>query len=230
VVRQKDTIISILYFVVASILVFGEAIRNQQLVTVFKPILIPLLAALYFLSSTKRSGIYFLALLMAVASNVMLIFSTNPLIFYGVTAFLVYRALVIIVVVNYTAKFHPLAFVIAIIPFLFIFIYLLDMTQATLSTGLYPAMANALVMSVLAALSLSNYVFEDDRRNSWLLISSLLFVVLMFIFVIERFYLENPVFRPLSVIIFSTAHFAFYRYLILSETEPADEPDEVGSV
>ena len=226
-VKQKITIISVIYFFVASVLVFGEAVRNQQIVTLFKPVLIPLLAVLYFISSTKRSAVYFCALLLAVSSNVMLIFSTNTFIFYGVTAFLLYRVMIILLVVRYTSKFHFLAFAIAIIPFLFIFIYLLDMTESTLSTGIFPAIANALVMSILAALSLSNYVFEDDRRNSWLLISSLLFVVLMFIFVIERFYLENPVFRPLSVIIFSAAHYAFYKYLVLSESEPTDEVDDI---
>ena len=222
-ISRVNTVIA-LYFIIAVILVIGEATKNRQIIATFKPTLIPLLAILYYLTSSKRDPVYFAALLLAVSSNILFLF-TGELVVYGIIAFLAHRILAIALVVKHTDKFHFFAFGIAIIPFLFVYIYLLDMTDSVLAAGFYPALANALVMSVLAALSLSNYVFDDNRRNSWLLISSLLFVVLMFIFVIERFYLENPVFRPLSVIIFSAAHFAFYKYLILSESGSV-EPDE----
>ena len=206
-----------LYFLIAGLLLVAEADRNMKLISVFKPMLIPLLGLLYFVTSSKRDPLYFGVLLFAWSSNVLLLTNGGSHVYYAIVTFLVYRILVISIVIRCTVKFHLAAFLIAIVPFLFLFAYLIDMTADVLGSGLYPSIANALVMSVLAALSLSNYIFENDRRSSWLLISSLLFVVLMFIFVIERFYVSNPVFRPSSVLVFCSAHYAFYRYVLLTE-------------
>ncbi len=215
----KGQRLSYAYFFVATLLLLAEAFRNTPAITVLRPMLIPILIALYSCTSRKRNKIYIVALAFALLSNVLLLTGEITHVIYAIITFLLYRLLIIIIVVRYTAKFHLLAFAIAIVPFFFLFAYLIDMTSETLADGLYPSIANAIVMSVLAALSLSNYIFEDDRRNSWLLISSLLFVVLMFIFVIERFYLTNPVFRPLSVLVFAAAHYAFYKYMILTERD-----------
>ncbi|HEX8270866.1 MAG TPA: lysoplasmalogenase family protein [Flavobacterium sp.] len=213
--------LSILYFAIACVLVFAEVIDNRILVAVFKPTLIPILGLVYWFTSQHRNQIYMVGLIFAVTSNVLFLWTSSDFVLYGGVAFLIYRIFMIILVIKSITKFHWLAFGIAILPFLFSFSYLIELTENELSLNIYPAVATSLLMSVLAALSLSNYIFEDDRRNSWLLISSLLFVVLMFIFVIERFYLDNIVFQPLSVIIFASAHFAFYKFMILNEETPA---------
>jgi hypothetical protein len=76
------------------------------------------------------------------------------------------------------------------------------------------------LISIFAGISLSGYVMNDNKQNSILLISALLFVLLQFSVFIEKFYLENEysqVLRPLSMSLNAMAFFSFYRYVIEAE-------------
>ena len=108
-------------------------------------------------------------------------------------------------------------------PFIFIFSCLLNLTLSTEAPEFYPACINGLLISALSGLSLSNYVMNDNKMNSWLAISSLLFVVLVFLFMIQKYYISNVVFQPISALIFGFGHYTFYRFML--EAEKPAEPE-----
>jgi hypothetical protein len=130
---------------------------------------------------------------------------------------MVYRFLTIVLVFKVIKNKKILPLAIATIPFLFIFLSLLNLIRETLHESFYPALINGLLMSFLGGLSLSNYVLDDNKKNSWLLISSLLFATQVFIFTIQRYYLENVIFQPIAVIIYAISHYTFYKFVILDE-------------
>jgi hypothetical protein len=77
-----------------------------------------------------------------------------------------------------------------------------------------------ILISVLAGVSLSSYVMNDNKQNSILLISALLFVMLQFAVFIEKYFLTNEfqeLFRPLAMTLNTLAFFAFYNYVITAE-------------
>jgi hypothetical protein len=210
------------YLILTAILVIAEMFRNTTALFVFKPMLIPALMLLYYTTSQVRNRIYFISLLFAVCSNVFFLFTEQAFLVYGMLAFMVYRILSIVLVLKLIKKLPMLPFVIATLPFAFIFSCLLNLTMGALSTSLYPAIINAILISILAGISLSGYILDDSRANSWLAISTLLSVVLVCIFVIQKYYFANVVFQPLSAVIFSGAHYAYYKFMIAAEYKESD--------
>jgi hypothetical protein len=76
------------------------------------------------------------------------------------------------------------------------------------------------LISLFAGISLSSYVMNDNKQNSILLISALLFVMLQFAVFIEKYFLTNEFqefFRPLAMTLNTLAFFTFYKYVINAE-------------
>jgi hypothetical protein len=75
-------------------------------------------------------------------------------------------------------------------------------------------------MSVLAGMTLSHYVMNNDKKDVWLLIFGMLSVMQYFIVFIEKFYLLSlsPMsFRPLAVILTTSVNYTFYKFVIENE-------------
>lgn len=160
---------------------------------------------------------YFTALFFAMCSNVFFLSIEPKYLLYGMIAFMFYRILTIVIVLDLINKLPLLPFFIACVPFAFIFSCLLNLTMNALGTSFYPAIVNAILISILSGISLSNYVLDDSRNNSWLAISTLLAIVLVYLFMIQKYYLPNDIFQPISALIFACAHYAYYKFVVISE-------------
>ncbi|SCX88556.1 lysoplasmalogenase family protein [Flavobacterium caeni] len=205
------------FFALMAVLVVCELFVWKMALLVLKPMLIPTLMLWYWLTSTKRNAIYLLALLFALASNVFLLSDETKFLVYGIVSFMVYRILTIVLVVRLVQSILWLPFIVATLPFLFIFSCLINLTLTPEMPSFYPTIINGLLIAALAGIALSNYVLNDNKANSWLAISTLLFIVLVFLFMIQHYYLANMAFKPMSAILFAFAHYTFYRFVIESE-------------
>jgi len=211
-----------IYFALTVILVFAEIFESQTLLYIFKPMLIPSLMLVYFFESSEKNFLYFVSLFCALVSNIFFLSATRDFLLYGMIAFMIYRILTIIIVLKLISKQSLLPFIIACLPFVFIFSCLINLTMNSLSTSLYPAILNGILISILCGIALSNYVMDDNRSNSWLAISTLLSVVLVYLFMIQKYYFPNNVFQPISALVFSSAHYAFYKFVIEAEKQPTN--------
>ncbi|MFT3795950.1 lysoplasmalogenase family protein [Flavobacterium sp.] len=215
--NRIPNLIAKIYFAIAAILVVSEFFSLKTTILFLKPTLIPTLIVWYVLTSAKKSPLYISALVFALFSNVFFISESQDFLLYGIIAFMVYRILSIIVVVKLVDTILWVPFIIATLPFLFIFSCLINLTMTSDSPSFYPTIINGLLIAGLAGIALSNYVMNDNKANSWLAISTLLFIVLVFLFMIEKYYLSNIAFKPLSAFIFAFAHFTFYKFVLEAE-------------
>ncbi|WP_298223429.1 lysoplasmalogenase family protein [Flavobacterium sp.] len=206
-----------LYFTIAFVLLVAEYCKLTSLLFFFKPLLIPSLAVLYLISSRDKCYGYLIALFFACCSNVFLLFTDTQLLFYGIIAFLFYRIATIVTIFRKGDKIVLLPVVLATVPFLFIFSYLIYVMISPDNPNFYPTIINDIIISIFSGLGLAHYVMNDSKQNSWLIISTLLFTFLVVLFMVETFYIPNDVFKPLSAVVFSLAHYAFYLFVIESE-------------
>lgn len=205
-----------IYFLVAIVLVISEIKYIEPLIYVLRPFRVFILMALYFFSSKIRSTIYFAALLLGLVALVCFMGSSDESLMYGSIAFIGYRLITIIIVWRTikTINFSPL--MIATFPFLFVTSYLIILLGENAGMNFYPFVINGMLLSLMGGLSLYRYVL-DDNKNPWLIISSLLFVAQFFVFVIQKYYLFNAVFQPITAIIFSICHYTYYRFVLMDE-------------
>lgn len=208
-----------IFFAVAFIFLINEIFQIHLFLYLLGPVLLIILMLLYYLSSVKRNLMYFIALCCSFIANIFFLEMVHQPLVYGLLAYLIYRLATIILVYRAikTKKLPPL--IIATLPFLCLVLYLINLTQEALGESLYPAIIIGILTSVLGGFSLSSYIFDDNKKNSWLIISSLLFVVQYFIFGIQKFYLWNEVFQPIASAIYAISHYTFYKFLIMDENQ-----------
>lgn len=202
-----------LFFGITIILIFAEYFKNQSVVFYIKPLLIPCLFTLYIIKSTKTCPYYLVALFFAFLSNIFFLFPNPKLLLYGIIAFLFYRITSILAVLKNGDKVALLPLFIATVPFLFMFSYLIDIMVSPDHPSFYATIVNDVIISVFCGIGLSNYIMNDNKQNSWLLISTLLFTFLVILFMFDKFYLSFQIFKPLSALVFSLGHFAFLKFM-----------------
>ena len=215
----KSNSITAIYFGFATLLVLAEYFKLCNVLIFFKPLLIPTLLVLYLFTAQKKSYWYIISLVFACGSNIFLLFPGQQFVFFGVMAFLFYRIFSIITIVKISEEIILLPLILATIPFLFVFSYLIYIMISPDNPNFYPTVINDLIISIFSGMGLSNYVMNDNKPNSWLIISTLLFAFLVILFMVENFYLPNSVFKPLSAMIFAMAHYAFYKFMYESENQ-----------
>jgi len=78
----------------------------------------------------------------------------------------------------------------------------------------------SILISITSGVALSSYIVDDNRQNSWLLISILLFIGIRFMLFIQSYYLTDltlPVINPIIIILNVFAYFTFYKFVIEAE-------------
>ncbi len=208
-----------LYSAITLTLIICEFAGAKSVIFIIKPFLIPTLLLLYISASQQKNIVYMLALFATVCGNVLFLSDHPKLLFAGMISFVVYYILIIIVAAKTVKKVRLVSFALATLPFLFVFLSLLNLTMNAIGDNIYPAATNGVLVSVMCGLALSNYIFYDDKKSSYFAISAMLFAVLIFIVIIQKYYLANIVFQPLSALIFACGHYAFYKFLLEGEKE-----------
>ncbi len=210
----------ICYFVIAFVEVVAEFFVVTPLICTLKPILPLLLIVLYTMESHRKDKIFITALVLSSITNLLFIPNTPTFLFYGVLVFTIHRIIVIyLIFLNQKVKDY-IPIIIATAPFLLVFFYLFSETIEIPENSIYILIFQNLLISLFAGIALSSYVMNDNKQNSILLISALLFVMLQFVVFIEKYFLINEfegLFRPLAMTLNALAFFSFYKYIIAAE-------------
>lgn len=210
--------LSFVYFGFTLMIVIGELLSYKPFIHFFRLSVIPMLMTLYCISSEKRNVIYFMALFFSFLTNIFFLKSTLDGLLYGQIAYAAYRFLTVVLVFKIIKEAKILSLVIAVIPFISVFSYLLVLVEKSLLVSIYPSVVSIVLMSILGGVSLSNYVFNDNKKNTFFLISCILFTAQIFVFVIQKHFSLN-LFLPIGAVIYSVSNYIFFRFLIEEEKE-----------
>jgi len=211
-------VISSFYFIIALYEILAYSIFNETLV--FSTISIPvLLIALYFLSSAKRNFLFFSILFfLLIESAWMLLYDSRFSV--GIICSSIQKIALIILIFKLIKERNYLYLSIVSFAFLLIFLYLFSTTSETSYVDFKFLMLQNVLTSVLGGIAVSSYMIDDNRKNSWLLISILLFIGLRFMLFIQSFYLTDltlPVIKPIIITLNIFAYFTMYKFVIEAE-------------
>ena len=211
-------VISSFYFIIALYEILAYSIFNETLV--FSTISIPvLLIALYFLSSAKRNFLFFSILFfLLIESAWMLLYDSRFSV--GIICSSIQKIALIILIFKLIKERNYLYLSIVSFAFLLIFLYLFSTTSETSYVDFKFLMLQNVLTSVLGGIAVSSYMIDDNRKNSWLLISILLFIGLRFMLFIQSFYLTDltlPVIKPIIITLNIFAYFTLYKFVMEAE-------------
>ena len=221
--QKKETIIkslTICYFVIAFLEVIAEYMVNRPIICALKPIIPLVLIVLYYIESDNKNILFIVAILLSLITNILFIPNTPTYLFYGVLVFTLHRIFIIYLIFLFQKIKDFIPLIIATAPFLLIFFYLFSETPEIPANSIYILIFQNLLISLFAGIALSSYFMNDNKQNSVLLISALLFVMLQFVVFVEKYFLVNEfeeLFRPLAMSLNALAFFAFYKYVVIAE-------------
>jgi hypothetical protein len=209
-------VIIVLYFLVATIEVIAEYLKLASLVMYSKPLLMPLLATLYLLTSKKRDMFFLAALFFTWMANMLFISKNFHYIITGTLFFTAYRIIIIYLVIKLAKVPGVIPLFIGCLPFLFIYLFVINLTYDELEEGFWLFLLQGIFTIIFGGLSLGNYIFKSNKANTYLLISTMLFTFTQFLFVIRLFYTIN-IFQPLAMLLYVVGQFMLYKFIIIEE-------------
>lgn len=222
---SKDRFFILLYFAIGFIEVIAEMFAFSPLIVVLKPLLPALLILIYLQTSERRNWVFVLTMSLSIITNILFIPDDGQMLYYGIIAFLVHRLLVIYLIALLVKINDFVPMFIGTIPFLLVFFYLFMITDEIPENSFYILIMQNLLISVLGGIAVSNYIMNDSKKNSWLLLCGLLFVLLQLIIFIERYYLSqfSTIFlRPVAMALNIVAFYTFYEFVVAAEKSDDD--------
>lgn len=218
---NNEKLIIGLYFIVSAIEVTAELFSYKPFVFIFKPLISIVLILLYWKTSNLRNTLFFLTIFFSLITNVFFIFDTERMLFLGLIAFFIHRLLMIFYLIKLIKLKDFIPMLIAMIPFVFYFFYLLSLTNELTRRSYGILIIQNILISIIAGITLSEYVMNNGKKDTtWFFIFGLLSITQYFIVFIEKYYLSDlsPIsLRPLAMILNSAVYFTFYKFVIKTE-------------
>lgn len=207
----------IAYFTVAMIEIVAEYFNDKTLVTLFKPILIPLLIGYYFYNSRKRNFLFIVALVFSWIANIFFINDTINYIILGSVFFLIYRVIIIYLVIRMVKMPSKLPLLIGAIPFLFIYATTCFLTFEDFGENIFFFIIHGIFIIFLGGYSLGSYIVYSSKTNLILFLSTMLFALSQFVFVL-KIYSEYVYFlHALAMLQFVVAQYLLTKFMHLKE-------------
>lgn len=210
-----------LYFIVSAIEVTAELFSYKPFLYIFKPLISIVLVMLYWKTFNIRNKLFLVTILFSLITNVFFIFDTERMLFLGLIAFFIHRLLMIFYIIKLIKLKDFIPVLIAMIPFVFFFFYLLSLTSDLTRRSYGILIIQNVLISIIAGITLSDYVMNDGKKDTtWLFIFGLLSISQYFIVFIEKYYLLDlsPIsLRPLAMILNTAVYFTFYKFVIKTE-------------
>ena len=215
-----EKLIIVLYFAIAAVEITTEMFSYKPLLFVFKPLIPTLLIALYWYSSTRRNPLFFVAVTLSLITDVFFISKMESVLFFGLLVLFIHQLVMIYYISKLIKLKDYIPLLIAMVPFLFVFFYLLSISGETVTRIYYIVIIQNILISILAGITLSQYMMFYEKKDMWLFIFGLLSVTQYFIVFIEKYYLSGSspvVFRPMAMILNTGVYYTFYKFVIETE-------------
>lgn len=221
---QENTIVGLI-FSFAFVEVLAELFSFKVILFAFRPLIALLLMFLYWITSEERSILFFVTGFFLLLTTILILSESLLFLILGLAGIVIHRILLIIYILklNKVKDFVPI--LIAVIPFIFIFSYLLSIADEIPKGSYYPLVIQNILVSILGGVVLSNYFMNETKNTPWLSIFGVLSTALYFAVFIEKCFLSNlppTYFRPLGMILYVTSYYAFYKFVIDTERLNAD--------
>lgn len=211
-------ILKIAFFFVSFFEIIAEYFKSDIAIWVLKPFLMPLLIALYVVSSKEKSSLYILALVLNWLANLFFISKEANFVFLASLLFIFYRTVLIFKVYK-EIKIPFLSILLGSIPFFFVYISLINIVFDSMnSNAIYIATLQCLLMTVLGGYTVGYYFLTNDNESSRMfLISSLFFAVNLFLLGMKFYFFDYLFLKSLSVVFFVFGQYTFFRFVIMLE-------------
>mgnify|MGYP003603165931 FL=1 len=218
--NNKNTIniLILVYFLNLVLYSICSFLKLTSAETIFWFSRIPILLILYLFTG-KNNFIYITSLLLYQIASYLFASGNSDLFMYGSISSVGYKLLLLIILVPLITKENRLAISLACLPFFVLFLYIIELVLHSLGDTFYIWILNALITSIIGGIAIIYFNNNFDLKGYWLLISSILFIIQIGAFFINKFYIKSESIYQMVIFFYGLSHFTFYKFMILKEQE-----------
>ena len=213
---MRKKILTLLFFIVAAAHLIGIIIHNENLQTITKPFLMPVLLFLYAVSVKNVNKWYVLALIFAFFGDVLLMDKEN-LFIVGIAAFLVTQLVYIKIITGAIGSAKISQKTIVAIPFVLFYGILMYLLKDNLGNLMLPVLIYAAVISMFGMLALLNFVLKRNKEALLLAAGALIFMASDSIIALNSFYKPQSYYNFLIMFTYIIAQYLIYRFMAFDE-------------
>ena len=205
------------FFIVSFLEIIAEFNENKFWIWITKPLILPLLLAYYLRLTKKPSNCFILALFCSWIANLLFVENTLKWIIYGSIFFLIYRILIIQIVMNRVKMPSLVPLIIGSIPFIFIYATVCSLSFEAMGDNIYLFLIHGIFTIFLGGLSLGNYIMISNKPNLVLFLSTMLFALTQFVFVLKMYYENGNIFQAMAMAMFVIGQYLLTKFIFLTE-------------
>ncbi|MCL9806620.1 hypothetical protein NAT51_13880 [Flavobacterium amniphilum] len=221
--QNSSKLLIILYFVNLVLYSFSSLLEVQPFEAVFWFVRIPILMVLYYITSKKKQAVYLVGLMLYQCASVFFATGDASLFIFGTLSSVLFKLCLSLLVLDLVTSNNRLAVTISVVPFFVLYLYIINFVIDELGDSYYIWILNALLTSFLGGVAIINYINTPGKKEYWLLVSAIFFVIQIGAFFINKFYVKNEAVYQLVILLYGVSHFTFYQFLILKENEGNDK-------
>ena len=210
-----NKIIPLIAFVLFSLIdFFGIYLEKQLMVNFAKPMLMITLFWYYY-SNTKQLNKYFvLGLFFSFLGDLLLLGTGEVYFIFGLLFFLIAHVFYIIMVLRLISARKPKDFIMAGVPFLLLFLVLMNVLFAGLGSMKIPVIIYAMTISFFGIVSLLLYLQSKTKISLLLLVGVLIFISSDTILSLNLFYKTQSFYPILIMMSYVLAQYLICRFVL----------------
>jgi len=211
-----------IFFSISLLDIIGVVLNNSLLQLIFKPLIMPSLILLYYLSSKRKNKWYVAAMFFSFLGDVLLLDKSNMFL-YGIAAFLITQLLYVFIISKELPRAHWKNKIIASIPFLVFFITLINVLKPGLGEFLLPVVVYGAAISIFGMVSLLNYLLRRDKSSLILLLGAVLFILSDSMIALNKFYVASALYGLAIMATYILAQYLIFRYMLNRSVKDGSE-------
>ncbi len=211
--KKIAKVLLLLFFIVSILDILGVAYSISVIQTIFKPMIMLSLMALYYFKVTKKNNWYLFALAFSFLGDVFLLDKFNLFIF-GIASFLITQVLYIIIIVKQMKR--PTNFQKYLYAFLYAnyVVYLIALLKPNLGALLYPVVIYGIAIAIFALVATLNYVTKRSKTSLILIVGAILFVASDSMIALHKFHEAQNIYPVAIMITYVLAQYLIYRFMV----------------
>ncbi|MBT7242104.1 MAG: lysoplasmalogenase [Flavobacteriaceae bacterium] len=193
---------------------FGIYLDKQMMVNFAKPMLMITLFWYYYSNAKKLNKYFVLGLFFSFLGDILLLGTGEMYFVFGLLFFLIAHVFYIIIVLKIIQITKPKEFIIASVPFLLLFLVLMNVLYAGLGAIKIPVIIYAITISFFGIVSLILYLQAKTKISMLLLVGVLTFIASDTILALNLFYKKQSFYPLLIMMTYVLAQYLICRFVL----------------
>ena len=193
---------------------FGIYLDKQMMINFAKPMLMITLFWYYYSNAKKLNKYFVLGLFFSFLGDILLLGAGEMYFVFGLLFFLIAHVFYIIIVLKIIQITKPKEFIIASVPFLLLFLVLMNVLYAGLGAIKIPVIIYAITISFFGIVSLILYLQAKTKISMLLLVGVLTFITSDTILALNLFYKKQSFYPLLIMMTYVLAQYLICRFVL----------------